>query len=301
MRLTAVIATRDAGRWLPRAIESTLRELPASAELVVVDDASRDDTPRILAGFADRVRVLRNESPLGPGEARNRGVAAGSGEFVAFHDADDEVLPGRFTALLDALDADPGLDLVFANGENVDDTGRRLGPTIPRRDVRRLLRAAGPAEMVVGGFVYPQALCMRRASFERLGGFRALPWAEDWEFALRASMSQRLRFVDRCVFRYRRHPDSITMRKHAFAEALLETLETFVAEHPELARLVPGRELRRARARRWARVARHRLAAGRLDEAIEALDRAIALDPARLGYRWRRLLAPRAHRAAIAG
>ena len=171
MRISAVIAAHDAEPWLGEAIDSALRELPADSELVAVDDGSTDGTPALLEGYRDRATLLRNDTARGPGFSRNRGAGAARGEILAFHDADDVVLPGRFSELAAVLESRPEVDLVFGNGFKIDETGHRLGPVIPRRYTRRLLQRCGPAEMLIGGFVYPQALSIRHERFESLGGF----------------------------------------------------------------------------------------------------------------------------------
>jgi len=297
LKLSAVIAAHDAGPFLAPAIDSALADLPPDSELILVDDGSTDGSADVIARYRDRARIFSNATAEGPGEARNRGARAATGEILAFHDADDLVLPGRFGALVEVLDADPAVDLVFGNGIKCDAEGRPLGPVIPARYVRRLKRRAGPAEMLIGGFVYPQGLCIRRARFLELGGF-VRERVEDWEFALRASLHLRMRFVDRAVFAYRRHAGSMTMQQHAYAHAMLAMLERFVSEHPELSERVGVRHVRRARARRFARAAKHRARAGDPQGAAEALARAVELAPGSLRYRWRLLSLQRAPRPA---
>jgi glycosyltransferase involved in cell wall biosynthesis len=296
LKLSAVIAAHDAEPFLGAAIDSALAELPDDSELIVVDDGSTDATPELLERYRNRLRIFRNPAPSGPGEARNRGAREARGDLLAFHDADDLVLPGRFSLLMEALGTHPEVDLVFANGIKCDVDGRPLGPVIPPRYVRLLKRRAGPAEMLFDGFVYPQALCIRRARFLELGGFQR-ERVEDWEFALRASLHLKLLYVDRPVFAYRRHPGSMTMQQNAYAHAMLAMLERFVAEHPELDQVVPAREIRRSRARRFARTSKHRLRAGDVAGATELLSRAVALAPGSLRYRWQLLKLPRAARS----
>jgi len=293
VRISAVIAAHDAEPWIGEAIESALRELPADSELVVVDDGSTDATAAVVERFGGRATLLRNETARGPGFSRNRGAAAARGAVLAFHDADDVVLPGRFDRQAGILEAHPEVDLVFGNGTKIDEQGRRLGPVIPRRYARRLSRRCGPAEMLLGGFVYPQALSVRRERFLALGGF-VHERVEDWEFALRASLSLAMRFVDEPVFLYRRHSGSMTMKQHVYAEQMLDMLERFVASHPELGRLVPAGELADARARRWLRAGKHRLRAGDRAGAAQAMRRAVDLRPLSPYYRWRLLTLPRA-------
>jgi glycosyltransferase involved in cell wall biosynthesis len=287
MSLSVVIAAYDAAPFVGAAIDGVLREAPPGAEVIVVDDGSHDGTAGVLAAFGDRIRVLRNAMPSGPGAARNRGAAVACGDVLAFHDADDLVLPGRFDALQSVLDARPEVDLVFANGTRCDVDGRPLGPVIGPRHARRLGRDCGLAEMLRGGVVYPQATSVRRRCFEEMGGF-ASERGEDWDFALRASLRLYIAFVDRPVFGYRQNPDSVTARRRAFGETLVGVLERFVAMHPEAARVVPERVLRIALASQLARCARLRLEDGDRAGALAAWSRAVTLAPAKLRYRWQR-------------
>ncbi|HEY8517722.1 MAG TPA: glycosyltransferase family 2 protein [Candidatus Binatia bacterium] len=293
MRLSVVIPAHNAAPYLAAAIDSVLAELPADSEVIAVDDGSTDGTARVLEAYRDRITIISRPLPSNPGVARNTGAAAARGDVLAFHDADDLVLPGRFRDLLAVLDADPSVDLVFGNGIKITADGRPLGPVIPVRYTRRLKRGVDVARLLEGSFIYPQGMCVRRAAFERLGGF-TVEKAEDWEFALRATLVLGVRFVDKAVFAYRQYEGSVTSRQHEFAHQMLDMLETFLAQHPQAIEVAGKRLVDRALAKRIARCARHRLKAGDVAGAAEALERAIALHPTSLRYRWRLLTLPRA-------
>jgi glycosyltransferase involved in cell wall biosynthesis len=296
-RVSVVVPVHDAAPYLAAALDGLLTELSAGGEVVVVDDGSTDATPDVLDRYRTRVTILRNDAATGPGPARNRGAAHASGDVLAFHDADDLVLPGRIGALVPVLESEPDVALVFGDGLRIDASGAPLGPVIPRRYARRLRRDVGPRELLEGSFVYPQALCVRRPAFEALGGFGAgfvrgslkTGVAEDWEFALRASLRGKIRYVDRPVFAYRRHPASVTERDAAdCAEANLAMLEHLVGDHPDIVARVGRATVASAIARRMARWARHLERSGRRDDARHVLDRAVGLAPRSLRLRWRR-------------
>lgn len=104
--LTVVIATKDRPTMLPRALASVLAQVD-DAEVVVVDDGSTPENSRAVeeACAADpRVRLVRNETSLGPQGARNRGFALARGAYLSALDDDNEWLPGKWAAQRELLE-----------------------------------------------------------------------------------------------------------------------------------------------------------------------------------------------------
>ena len=111
-RVTVVVPTHDRADHVPTAIESVLQQSYPHVDVVVVDDGSRDETPRVLARVAaahPRVRVLRNEAPLGPAGARNRGARKAAGDVLAFLDDDSVYAPEKIAAQLEILGGERGV------------------------------------------------------------------------------------------------------------------------------------------------------------------------------------------------
>jgi glycosyltransferase involved in cell wall biosynthesis len=103
LRTNVIMPVRNGAPFIEEAIRSALPQLAIDDEVIVVDDASTDETRAILARIQDRrVRVLDG---LGRGvsSARNIGLAAANGEFIAFLDHDDLWPPSRHAVLLEAL------------------------------------------------------------------------------------------------------------------------------------------------------------------------------------------------------
>ena len=178
--VTVVIPTRD--RWAQLTVAglpAALGQVQVDHEVVVIDDGSADGTPAGLAGLNEpRLRVLRNESPQGVAAARNRGLAAARGEWVAFLDDDDLWSPRK---LRDQLDAAPGADFVYTGGVVTDHSG------VPLRDSP----APAPATLartlarrnVIGG---PSAVMVRTGLLSTLGGFdERFSLLADWELWIR--------------------------------------------------------------------------------------------------------------------
>ena len=114
--LSVVIPTRNRAYLVGEAIESALRQRPGQVEVIVVDDASTDDTTKVLTeNFGSRIHLLRTPERRGAGAARNAGLRVARGELVAFLDDDDLWLPGKLDAELNALERFPEADGVVSD------------------------------------------------------------------------------------------------------------------------------------------------------------------------------------------
>jgi glycosyltransferase involved in cell wall biosynthesis len=102
--ISAVMPVRDGAPYLAASLDSVLAE-PEITEVVVVDDGSTDATPEILAGYGDRIRVVR-QRPKGNAGAVNRCIAESTGDLLALQDSDDLWPQGRTAVLLAALTDD---------------------------------------------------------------------------------------------------------------------------------------------------------------------------------------------------
>lgn len=119
-RVSVIIPCYNAARWIEAVLESCLAQGPALGEVIVVDDSSSDDSPRIVETVASRsnglVRCITNRVK-GGNHARNRGFAEARCEFIQWLDADDFLLPGKFEAQIAALDAEPEVEIVWSDWE----------------------------------------------------------------------------------------------------------------------------------------------------------------------------------------
>jgi glycosyltransferase involved in cell wall biosynthesis len=182
--IAVVIATYNRVRSLPRAVASVLAQDDARFELIIVDDASRDDTAAYLATLTDpRVRVIIAERNGGPSAARNRGLDAARADIVAFLDSDDVYRPHRLSRPLAAFAADPGLVCTLSSAVKHDRNGAREA-VIPAVK----LDAPAFAWALICDLVPVEAtsITVRRSAARAAGGFcEKLRLAEDREFLIR--------------------------------------------------------------------------------------------------------------------
>lgn len=124
--LSFVVPCRDVAPYIDDCLRSILDQSGRTIEVVVVDDASTDPTMARVQSIADgddRIRILVNVSPQGPGAARNRGMAAARGSYVWFVDGDDWLPAGSIAAVLDRL-ADGEPDVLVVDHVRVYPSGR---------------------------------------------------------------------------------------------------------------------------------------------------------------------------------
>jgi glycosyltransferase involved in cell wall biosynthesis len=106
--VSVVIAAYNAAKWLGKAVESALNQTCRPLEIIVVDDSSEDDTARVVRGYGEKVRLIQQEN-AGASAARNTGIRAAKGDFIAFLDSDDYWLEDKLEKQLAILLANPSL------------------------------------------------------------------------------------------------------------------------------------------------------------------------------------------------
>ncbi|CAB1127711.1 putative Glyco_trans_2-like domain-containing protein [Candidatus Hydrogenisulfobacillus filiaventi] len=217
--ISVIIPAFNAGPWITACLDSVWPW--EEAEIVIVDDASVDDTAaRLEAYLASRPRegvtLLRNADNLGPAAARNRGIAAARGDWVLFLDADNWVLPAirPFSRTLDSQQA----PMVFS--EMLVAEGSTLTGAWYYRDVQRLdpaaLLASQPEVILLRNYIDVFAFVARPVlDLERFDA-AVLPGLEDWDLWVRLLLRGiRPRFVPEPLGVYRIRDGSLTIRQQA--------------------------------------------------------------------------------------
>ncbi len=197
--ISVVIPVWNGEAYVGAAIESVLAQTLAPGQIVVVDDGSTDATGAAVRRYEPRVE-LHLQPHQGPGAARNRGIAAASGDLLAFLDADDVWLPDKLALQTRALEEDPGLDLVFCHMDQF--RSPELAPEVAATLACDPTPQASPLI---------SCLLARRTDFERLGPLRTDTKAEFVDWFLRAQEAGlRMRTLPDLLVRRRLHPGNLT-------------------------------------------------------------------------------------------
>jgi len=182
--ISVVLATYNRRHSLPRAIASVQAQDGVRFELIIVDDASSDDTPAYLATLPDpRIRVITCDRNRGPSAARNSGLAAASADIVAFLDSDDTYRSGRLAIPLTAFAADSGLVATLSSAVRHDRSGARDAPVPAVKLAPPAFEWALVCDLVP---VEATSITVRREAALAAGGFcESLRLTEDREFLIR--------------------------------------------------------------------------------------------------------------------
>jgi glycosyltransferase involved in cell wall biosynthesis len=180
--VSVVVPTHNRCELLTVTLRSVLRQRDVDLEVIVVDEASTDETAAILAGLGDpRVRTVRHETPRGVSTARNRGTAEARGDWVAFTDDDDLWAPDKLVRQLHAAQVS-GRDWAYTGSVNIADDFRIIHglPPLPPEQVMATLPRYNT---IPGG---GSNVVVRRQTLLRAGPFDTrLLNTEDWEMWIR--------------------------------------------------------------------------------------------------------------------
>jgi len=203
MFVSIVIPTYNQAHYLPTALDAVFAQTYPHYELIVVNDGSTDGTTEVLADYRQHheFTVITQENQGLP-RALNAGFAQAHGEYLTWTSSDNIMLPEMLAVLVQALDKDPSVGLVYADRYLMDDDGNDLGRfDLPDYDRYLLLHA----NLVHCCFLY------RRQCMERVGLFDPeFIYGEDWEYWIRISRYYAMKRVPQALYRYRVHRTSMT-------------------------------------------------------------------------------------------
>lgn len=217
--VSVIVTSFNRAQFLGAAIRSVLTQSFSKYELIIVDDGSTDATADIVEAFVDpRIRVIRHAENRGIPAARNTGLAAANGRYIAWLDSDDIARPGRIAAQVQYLDSHPATAMIGTCAGTIDNDGRRRRgvrvPPFAHRDIEAwlLFRSA-----------FQQSSIMGRTSVLQQYLYRPdCPVCEDLDVFIRLSREHQVANLPRLLIDRRVHPGQ-TIRT---ARAAIRPIET---------------------------------------------------------------------------
>lgn len=216
--VSVVVPTYNRAHLLHRSIQSILNQTYQDFEIVIIDDGSTDNTENVVNYFNDkRIRYIKHEKNKGASVARNSGIIATSGDFIAFLDDDDEWFPQKLEKQIKKLLNSPqNMGAVYTNWWNISENGSKSIAIHKKREGYVYWKVL---EISFVGF---PVVLIKKECFEKCGLIdERLPNnCEDWEFLIRVSKYYHFSYINEPLMNRHITPGSLCSNINTNAPAL---------------------------------------------------------------------------------
>jgi glycosyltransferase involved in cell wall biosynthesis len=210
-------------KYIGEAIESVIQQTYPNWEIVVVDDASSDSSPEILAAYQqqypDRIRVVISEKNQGIGNTLNHCISLAKGDYIAYLGADDRMLPDRLQVQVKYLEDNSAVGAVCSDVYPINKDGNRIPGSLPFSTPVFDLRL----QLLQGNFLNAPSALVRKQVFDDVGLINpVLQYVQDFDHWLRMLEQYEVVRLDEKLTEYRLHGENISVQnagQHAYAGA----------------------------------------------------------------------------------
>ncbi len=204
MKVSVIVPTYNYGKFLSRALQSIIKQTHNDIEIIVIDDASTDDTQDIVKSYP-QVIYKRNSVNLGVSASRNKGIEIASGDIITFLDADDWLQPDAIERQLPYF-ADPSIGVVYSLGVRFDNT---TGKILAQWNSKWVHSGIVTDKLFAHMFMHIGALI--RMSVIGNDRFREdMKLSEDWWFFMILSFKCKFQAVKEYLYMYSTHEKQAT-------------------------------------------------------------------------------------------
>lgn len=235
--VSIIMPSYNHAQYVREALMSVADQTYPNIELIIIDDGSRDETPKIIketvAEFTRDMRVdFRRQENAGLCTTLNRALELAKGEFVQFMASDDAYLPEKTARSVAALNvAVSKVAAVYCDGYIFDERSRRRAVFSDKYRVpigKNLHR-----ELLIANWIPAMGILYRRNVLNALGGFDSNLYFEDWDLLLRLTREHHIERIPEKLFLYRVHSANMTRD----TAKMQETAAVLAKKHPDIAAL----------------------------------------------------------------
>ncbi len=227
--VSVIIPTYNRAHLIKRAIQSVLNQTYQNFEIIVVDDGSVDNTEEVVKNFNNqKIRYIRYNENKGVAAARNTGIKATRGDYIAFQDSDDEWFPNKLERQMEVFkNVSPEVGVVYTGTWRIRNNERIYLPLFTGKQ-----REGNICKELKENFVMPApAAIVKKECFNRVGMFEErLPRLVDWELWLRISKYYEFKYISEPLVTQYYTPNSISTDLNAYIEAHKLILEKHFEE-----------------------------------------------------------------------
>ena len=207
-KVSVIIPTHNRPVYLRSAITSVLNQTYKDFEIIVVDDASEDDTEQVVAAFGEpRIRYFRHETGKGDGGARNTGIAHARGDYIGFLDDDDQWLPEKLALQIAVLEnSQARVGGVYTGHFDISGSdGRITNVSYPIR------RGDLSQYALIESCIITSCVLLRKECFEKVGLFdESIPYCNDRDMWIRIAQSFQFEYIKQPLVKYRVHDNKLS-------------------------------------------------------------------------------------------
>ena len=215
--VSVIISTYNRAHYVPHAIQSVLDQTFEDFEIIVVDDASTDNTKEVIEKFEDeRICYIRHKKNKGGSATRNTGIKHSRGRFIAFLDDDDLWMPTKLEKQLDLIKNNPRIGVVYTGALEINNSGKVRGFHIPSRrgnifpDILRKNYVGSCSRVLV-----------RKECLDKSGFFdENLPAIQDFDLWVRLAKRYEFDYVEEPLVLYRVHEKRISTNPYIKMQAI---------------------------------------------------------------------------------
>jgi glycosyltransferase involved in cell wall biosynthesis len=216
---------------LPETLASVWQQTFTDFEVVIVDDGSSDDIQEWVSRIDDARIKLISQANQGASAARNNGIRAARGEYIAFLDADDLWMPTKLETHVDYLDKNPDAGLVYSWTAITDARGKPTGRVMTPTEEGDIFK-----KILARNIVVCPSVMVRRCCFDKVGLFiDSLRFNEDWEMWIRIASQYDFAVIKEPLVYYRQHANNTSKKWQSMQEGYRFVIEkAFQSVPPEL-------------------------------------------------------------------
>lgn len=227
--ISVVMSAYNSEKFISDSISSILNQTYDHWELIIINDASLDNTLKIINQFSEkdpRIKVIDNEKNLGLTISLNIGINNSNGEFIARLDSDDLAESSRLEKELDHLHAYPEVGLVGSGAHLINSFGNRIGSMNVMSQpyfVNKFIISLNP-------FIH-SSIMVRKEALDNVGSYREkFRYSQDYDLILRLSEKYRLSNISLPLIRWRVSDSSVTMQHHTLQRIYADIAREFAIE-----------------------------------------------------------------------
>jgi glycosyltransferase involved in cell wall biosynthesis len=230
--VSVVLASYNMGHYLPESVRSVLAQTYENIEVIIIDDGSTDDTEEQIKPLLSdpRLRYIKQENQGQP-KAKNNGIKACNGEYIAFCDGDDLWATNKLELQLPLIDHDPEVGVVYSEVSYIDDKGNPLDKEQPYERYSGMVTD----KLILKNFIPFGTALVKRQCFNELGLFdENLPMGIDWDLWLRFSVRFKIKYLADKTYIYRIWPGQMSSNyrgRYHHAELIMKK---FIENNPRV-------------------------------------------------------------------